>query len=69
MELKEKNFSIPTIIKEDSTNHSVKPMTFYNLLLRGTPEPRIDIFSRKKHIGFDSYGDQAEEPLTLTQFT
>ena len=69
MELKQKNFSIPTIIKEDSTNHSEKPKTFYNLLLRGTPEPRIDIFSRKKHIGFDSYGNEAEEPLTLTQFT
>ena len=38
---------------------------FYDMLLRNTPEPRIDIFSRKKHFGFDSYGNQAENPVTL----
>ncbi len=60
---------IPTSFRERRTIHSTKPRIFYDMLLRVTKEPRIDIFSRKKHIGFDSYGDEAEEPLTLESFS
>ena len=60
--------SIPTMIREKSKGHSIKPRQFYDILLKQTQEPRIDIFSRKKHIGFDSWGNQAEEPLTLNSF-
>lgn len=63
-----KNKFIPTSFRERRTTHSTKPRIFYDMLLRVTKEPRIDIFSRKKHIGFDSYGDEAEEPLTLSSF-
>ena len=67
-ELKLKGVSIPAIFKEKSTVHSAKPRIFYDLLLKSTPEPRIDIFSRKKHFGFDSWGNQAENPLTLEAY-
>jgi len=51
------------------TRHSAKPDRIYEELVRKTPEPRIDIFARKRHIGFDAYGDQVEEvPLTLEEF-
>jgi len=61
--------NIPTVFHEKRTTHSTKPQTFYNLIMKSSLEPRIDIFARKKHIGFDSFGNQAEEPLTLEAFT
>lgn len=63
------NKFIPTSFRERRKSHSSKPRIFYDNLLRITHEPRIDIFSRKKHIGFDSYGDQVEEPQTLEAYT
>jgi N6-adenosine-specific RNA methylase IME4 len=60
---------IPTQITESQGKHSQKPQIFYQILLRNTPAPRIDIFSRKKHFGFDSFGNEAENPTTLEAFT
>lgn len=68
MGIKQKGKFIPTTFKEALSGHSKKPRIFYDLLLRSTAEPRIDIFSRKKHQGFDSFGKEAEEPLTLGSF-
>lgn len=49
--------------------HSAKPSLFYQTILKHTKEPRIDIFARRKHQGFDSYGNEAQEPMTITAFT
>ena len=38
--------------------HSRKPQEFYDLVQRVSPEPRIDIFSRETHTGFDQYGNE-----------
>ncbi len=38
--------------------HSRKPKEFYDLIRRVCPEPRIDIFSREKREGFESWGDE-----------
>ena len=38
--------------------HSEKPAAFYSLLKRVSPEPRIDLFARKRHPGFDAWGDE-----------
>jgi len=45
--------------------HSQKPPLFYQLLRAWTPEPRIDIFARNAHEGFDGWGDEyvGEGPL------
>ena len=52
---------IPTIFKEKATVHSRKPNIFYELIRNRTQEPRIDIFARKRHFGFDAYGDEVEK--------
>jgi len=41
--------------------HSRKPVEFYDLIRRVCPEPRIDIFSREKINGFDSFGDEIDK--------
>lgn len=38
--------------------HSRKPKEFYDLLRRVTMEPRIDIFNREKHEGFEQFGNE-----------
>ena len=38
--------------------HSRKPDEFYKLIAEVSPEPRIDIFSREKHEGFEQYGNE-----------
>jgi len=57
-------------LKQNSQGkHSSKPQEFYSLIKEMSPEPRIDIFARKRHNGYDTFGDQVEpelqEALTL----
>lgn len=43
--------------------HSEKPASFYRLIRRVARGPRIDIFARRRHLGFDAWGNQVD-PLT-----
>jgi len=56
---------IPTLFKETPKTHSQKPDVFYELLRKRTQEPRIDIFARKRHFGFDAFGDEVEHYVDL----
>lgn len=38
--------------------HSRKPDEFYNLVREVSPEPRIDLFSRESHEGFERWGNE-----------
>jgi len=69
IEIKQKNTSISTFFRERSTQHSVKPKIFYDMLLRSTPAPRIDIFARKKHFGFDAWGNNVDNTPTLETYS
>lgn len=41
--------------------HSRKPNEFYNLVKEVSPEPRIDMFGREKHEGFQVWGDEPDK--------
>jgi N6-adenosine-specific RNA methylase IME4 len=53
------------IFKWPITKHSEKPAGFYQMLRAWTPEPRIDLFARRAHLGFDGWGHEyvGEGPL------
>lgn len=56
---------IPTCFKGLNKKHSQKPDEFYERLRSRTSEPRIDIFARRRHFGFDVYGYQIENEIQI----
>ena len=49
--------------------HSEKPPAFYRDIIPKTDAPRIDLFGRRRHAGFDSWGDQVQPaPLNLHDY-
>jgi len=56
---------IPTLFKEKSKAHSQKPDIFYELIRKRTQAPRIDLFARKRHYGFDAFGDEVEKHIEI----
>lgn len=40
------------------TGHSVKPDVFYERVLEASPGPRLDMFARREHEGFTSWGNE-----------
>ena len=57
-----------SIFRAPSTTHSTKPVYFYNWLNKWTPKPRIDIFARNAHEGFDGWGDEYVGDGPLKEF-
>jgi len=45
--------------------HSEKPSKFYTMLRDRTQKPRIDVFARKRHYGFDSWGNEVESQIQV----
>lgn len=39
--------------------HSVKPDPFYELVERVSPEPRLELFARRRRFGWDVWGNEA----------
>ena len=50
-----------TLFEGAARNHSQKPKEFYRLLKRVSPAPRIDMFNREKHPGFDQWGNELDK--------
>ena len=42
-----------------ATEHSEKPEVFYERVRQASPNPRLDMFARVTHNGFDAWGDEA----------
>ena len=50
-----------TVFRESSTRHSVKPASFYEHIRHSFAGPRLDVFARQKHKGFDGWGNEYQE--------
>ena len=46
--------------------HSEKPDAFYDLVESVSPAPYLELFARRQRLGWDSWGDEALEHVTLT---
>lgn len=60
---------IPSMFREKRTKHSRKPDIFYETIRNNTSEPRIDLFARERHGGFDAWGNEVESDIDLKRFT
>jgi N6-adenosine-specific RNA methylase IME4 len=50
---------LPTGFLWPRTPHSVKPEAFYDLVEVASPGPRLEMFSRRARLGWDTWGDEA----------
>jgi N6-adenosine-specific RNA methylase IME4 len=41
------------------TGHSAKPDRFYEIVERVSPEPRLELFARRRRVGWDVWGNEA----------
>lgn len=49
----------PTLFAAQKGGHSAKPDRFYEIVERVSPEPRLELFARRRRYGWDVWGDQA----------
>lgn len=56
---------IPDLFYEKSTTHSKKPERFYKIIETNTPEPRLELFARRKRQGWDVWGNEVESDIEL----
>ena len=54
-----------TAFRAPVTRHSEKPVVFYEDIARYFDEPRLDVFGRRRHPGFDAWGNQVESSCAL----
>ena len=57
---KESMGKMKTVFFESSKRHSEKPKIFYDNVRKYFHGPRLDVFARKRHDGFDAWGNEAE---------
>ena len=50
---------VPTWFLADRTRHSSKPDTFYDLVEKSSPGPYLDMFSRRRRLGWHTWGNEA----------
>ena len=61
-----------TLFTARSRRHSEKPAVLYQYIKQYFPGPRLDVFARRLHSGFEGWGDEVEaeeawsEPISLT---
>lgn len=50
---------LPTAYLWPRLPHSVKPDAFYDLVEKASPDPYLEMFSRRARLGWDTWGDEA----------
>lgn len=64
LEMYPKRKTIPTVFSAKSPFHSAKPDLFYDMVsVFGVP--RIDLFARKKRVGWDVWGNEVKSDIEL----
>lgn len=48
-------------------NHSSKPQAFYDLVERVSPPPYLELFARRKRLGWHCWGNEVESDIELNQ--
>lgn len=54
-----------TIFRWPRAQHSVKPNEFYSLVETLSPDPRLEMFARRKREGWDVWGNQVESDCEI----
>ena len=49
-----------TMFEAKVTRHSEKPASFYQHIQQYFPGPRLDVFARRSHTGFEGWGSEAQ---------
>lgn len=59
-----------TLFSAPSKRHSEKPSILYEYIHEYFPGPRLDVFARRRHHGFDAWGNEIEpyEPTRQSTF-
>lgn len=50
---------VSNVFRGPRGRHSQKPEAFLDLVERASPEPRLEMFSRRARFGWDTWGDEA----------
>ena len=53
------------IIATDPHNHSEKPAATYDYIEEISPEPRLELFARRKRFGWDVWGNEVQNDIDL----
>lgn len=59
---------IDSYFAEKRKKHSQKPTKFYAMIAKVTNPPRVDLFARRRHIGFDAWGNEVESQAEIPIF-
>lgn len=61
--------TVPNVFYAERGQHSVKPNKAYELVEELSPEPRLDMFSRRKRKGWEIWGDETPDDKSLDEYT
>lgn len=55
----------PTVFYSPRLPHSVKPEGLIDIIEESSPPPRLELFARRKRLGWDVWGNEVESDITL----
>lgn len=56
---------LPTAFQWPRTAHSVKPEPFYDMVEEASPGPRLELFARRRRLGWDAWGNEIDSDVEL----
>ena len=61
-----KRIGVKTLITEKPRQHSVKPESMYELIEQTSFSPYLELFARRKRLGWDAWGNEVDSDIDLT---